>query len=99
MITVPLWHRGDRVRVLQGEHEGRTGTVSMLPSDPLARLINLKIPYVKVALDGEPGQISTDPGERARGGRGGEPIVIDSDHLAAYDGPSGRAVSISKGDS
>lgn len=84
--TVPLWHYGDRVRVLRGEHEDRTGTVRMLSSDPLARYMNLEIPNVMVSLDGEPGQ-------GTRGGRGGVPIVINSDDLAPYDGPPGRAVS------
>lgn len=92
ITDVPLWHRGDRVIVLRGEHEGRTGTVSMLPSDPFARYTSLEIPNVMVSLDGEPGQVASGPGAVARGGRGGISIKIPCGDLASYDGPPGQAV-------
>lgn len=93
------WDRGVhvRVRVLRGEHEGRTGTISMLPTSSLARYLTIGENQVQVALDGEPGQAASGPGGRAAGGRGGIAIVIDKDDLAPYEGPPGIATG-RKGD-
>ena len=88
-MPATTWNLGDRVRVLQGEHEGRTGTVSMLPSSPYATYMKISDGYVQVALDGEPGGIATGSGARAAGGRGGMPIVIGVDDLEPYAGPAG----------
>lgn len=98
VTAIPLWNRGDRVRVLRGEHAGRTGTVSVLPSDPVARYLSLEIPNVQVALDGEPGQVAAGPGVRARGGRGGVAIVIHCDDLVADESPPGRAARADGGE-
>lgn len=86
------WQCGDRVRVLRGEHEGRTGTVSMLPSEEGARYFGLQDGYVRVALDGEPGQAAAEPEAIARGGRGGLPINVAADDLARDTASPGRAV-------
>jgi hypothetical protein len=95
-VTRAAWNLGDRVRVLRGEHEGRTGTVSMLPSSPYAPYVQIGADQVQVALDGEPGGVVAGPGARAVGGRGGIPIVIDNDALETYEGPAGIAVGRDK---
>ncbi len=86
------WSLGDRVRVREGEHAGRTGTVNMLPSSPYAPYVKIGDHQVQVALDGEPGGTGIGPSARAAGGRGGGPIVISIDDLEPYNGPPGVAV-------
>ncbi|HSX22395.1 MAG TPA: hypothetical protein VLE97_06420 [Gaiellaceae bacterium] len=86
------WCCGDRVRVVCGEHEGRTGTVSMLPTEEAARYFGLQDGHVRVALDGEPGQAAPGPGAVARGGRGGLPVNVAVGDLRPCEGPPGRAV-------
>ena len=78
------WNLHDRVKILHGEHAGRVGTVTMLPSDQYASWVGLKEGHVRVSLDGEPGQTVSGPRAVARGGRGGVPIVIAVDNLAAH---------------
>lgn len=93
--SLPLptsWNRGDRVRVRRGEHEGRTGTVSLLPFSSYAPYVTIGEHQVQVALDGEPGDTAVGPGARAAGGRGGISIVIDNNALEPYEGPPGRAL-------
>lgn len=88
------WKDRDRVCVLRGDHEGRTGTV-IKHSYTVAMATSffaIGEGQVLVALDGEPGEVSS-PGRVARGGRGGISIVIANDDLEPYDGPPGRAVS------
>jgi hypothetical protein len=82
-------NEGDRVRVLRGDHEGRTGTVGMLPTSPHAKYLKISPGHAQVALDGEPGR-------GAVGGRGGFSIVISIEDLEPYDGPAGRALSKDK---
>lgn len=77
------WNIGARVQVARGEHAGRVGTVTMLPSDQYASLVGLADGNVRVSLDGEPGQVATGPGAIARGGRGGVAIVIANGDLTA----------------
>jgi len=96
--TTTPWNLGDRVRVRRGTHEGRTGTVSMLPSSPYAPYVQLAVGNVQVALDGEPGGVAAGPGARAAGGRGGVPIVIDNDDLETYEGLAGVAVGRREGE-
>lgn len=78
-----LWSKGDRVIVKVGKHAGRRGTINMLASDEFAAYFGLKAPQVRVALDGEPGQIATGPGALAHGGRGGVPFNVDPEDLEA----------------
>lgn len=87
-----VWRCGDRVRVLRGEHEGRTGTVNMLPTEEGSRYFGLEAGHVRVALDGEPGQAASGPGAIARGGRGGLPVNIATTDLAHDGGQPGRAI-------
>jgi hypothetical protein len=77
---------GDRVRVLRGDHEGRTGTVNVVSTSLYAKYLKIEPGHVQVALDGE-------PGHGAIGGRGGFPIVVPIEDLEPYDGPAGRALS------
>lgn len=77
------WNIGKRVQVTRGEHAGRVGTVTMLPSDEYASLVGLTDGHVRVSLDGEAGQVAAGPGSVARGGRGGVAIVIADSDLAA----------------
>jgi hypothetical protein len=92
VLLVRAWRLGDRIRVLRGEHEGRTGTVNMLPSSPYAQCVKLGVDQFQIALDGEPGGVSVGPNARAAGGRGGRPIVIASNDIEPYDGPAGVAL-------
>jgi hypothetical protein len=87
------WKDKDRVRVLRGEHEGRTGTVMNdgYVTAMATSFFKIGEGQVLVALDGEPGEVSA-PGRVAHGGRGGMPIVIANDDLEPYDGPPGRSV-------
>jgi hypothetical protein len=78
------WNSGDRVRVLRGAHAGRTGTISMLPSDPLASYMEIADGQVLVALDGEPGGLT--------GGRGGSPVIVADDDIERYDEAPGREI-------
>lgn len=80
---------GDRVRVLRGDHEGRTGTVSMLPTSPYAKYVKIDPGHAQVALDGEPAQGPV-------GGSGGVSIVVPIEDLEPHDGPPGRARSKDK---
>jgi len=91
------WSLGDRVRVLRGKHEGRTGTVSLLPSSPYAPYVPVGDGQVQVALDGEPGAVVVGTRARAKGGRGGVPIVIDNTDLETHEGPGGVAVGRDQG--
>lgn len=77
---------GDRVRVLRGDHEGRTGTVSMLPTSPYAKYVKIDPGHAQVALDGEPAQGRV-------GGRGGVSTVVPIEDLEPYEGPAGAALS------
>lgn len=92
MLAARAWRPGNRVRVLRGMHEGRTGAVVMPPSSPGAKHIGIGSYQVQVALDGEPGGVAIGPGARAQGGRGGISVVLDAHDLEPYDGPAGRAV-------
>lgn len=74
----------ERVRVLRGDHEGRTGTVSVLPTHPYATYLKIGPGSVLIALDGEPAR-------GAEGGRGGSSIVVPIEDLEPYDGPAGHA--------
>lgn len=81
---------GVRVRVRRGEHEGRTGTIGIVGSMPLARYLAIGPGSVQVRLDGEPAR-------GAVGGRGGFAIVLPIEDLEPYAGPPGRALPKDKG--
>lgn len=78
------WSINQRVKVLHGEHAGRIGTITMLPADQYASWVSLPDGHVRVSLDGEPGQVATDSGAVARGGRGGVAIVVANEDIESY---------------
>lgn len=68
-----------RVRVTVGPHAGRVGTIVDV-SDKFRSFLGLKGGQVRVALDGEPGQVSVN-GESGRGGAGGVSCNLDVSDL------------------